>query len=141
MLKEHGFDPGPKRGEGTWDEFIRRHLNTLWACDFFTKKVWTLRGLVEYYVLFFIHIPTRRVHVAGMTPNPDGLWMAQQARNRSIFFEEQGEHKPTHIIRDRDSKFTPFGNSLIPTTPDLSVGDGSVSDSRKHDTTRFSQRE
>lgn len=33
VLKENGFDPGPKRGEGTWDEFIRRHLKTLWACD------------------------------------------------------------------------------------------------------------
>jgi putative transposase len=106
VLKENGFDPGPKRGDGTWDEFIRRHVKTLWACDFFTKKVWTLRGLVEYYVLFFIHIPTRRVHVAGMTPNPDGLWMAQQARNLSMFFEEQGKQKATHIIRDRDSKFT-----------------------------------
>ncbi len=44
VLKENGFDPGPKRGQGTWDEFIRRHLKTLWACDFFTKKVWTLRS-------------------------------------------------------------------------------------------------
>ena len=41
-----------------------------------------------------------------MTPNPDGVWMAQQARNLSIFFSEQGEAKPTHIIRDRDTKFT-----------------------------------
>ena len=48
VFKENGFDPGPKRGDGTWDEFIRRHLKTLWACDFFTKKVWTLGGLVEY---------------------------------------------------------------------------------------------
>lgn len=94
---------------GLWstrDEFIRRHLKTLWACDFFTKKAWTLRGLVEYYVLFFIHIPTRRVHAAGMTPNPDGVWMARQARNLCTFLEEQGDRKPTHIIRDRDSKFT-----------------------------------
>ena len=106
ILKENGFEPGPKRGEGTWHDFIRRHIKTVWACDFFTKKVWTIRGLVEYYVLFFIHIETRRVHVAGMTPNPDGPWMAQQARNMSMFFAEQGEHRPTHIIRDRDGKFT-----------------------------------
>ena len=106
ILIENGFDPAPKRGPGSWHEFVRRHLKTLWACDFFTKKVWTLRGPVEYYVLFFIHIATRRVHISGMTPNPDAIWMTQQARNMSMYFEEQGEYKPTHIIRDRDTKFT-----------------------------------
>ncbi len=82
-------------------------LSRLWATDFFTIKVWTLRGPVMYHVLFFIHVHTRRVHVAGMTTNPDGQWMAQQARNMSMVFDdEQEEHKPTHIVRDRDSKFT-----------------------------------
>jgi len=106
ILIENGFDPGPRRGEGTWDEFIRRHLKTLWACDFSTKKVWTFGGPVEYYVLLFIYIATRGVHIAGVTSNPDGSWLAEQARNMSMYFAEQGEHKPTHIIRDRDSKFT-----------------------------------
>lgn len=41
-----------------------------------------------------------------MTPNPNEIWMCQQARNLSMFFDEQGEKKPTHIIRDRDTKFT-----------------------------------
>jgi putative transposase len=113
ILKEYGFDPGPKRGEGTWHDFVQRHIKTLWACDFFTTEVWTLGGLVEYYVLFFIHIGTRRVHVAGMTPNPDGGWMAQQARNLCMLFDEQGDHRPTHIVRDRDAKFTPQFCSII----------------------------
>ena len=77
ILQENGFDPGPKRGRGTWHEFIERHIKTVWATDFFTKTVWTLRGPVTYYVLFFIHLHTRRVHFAGMTPNPDGVWMAK----------------------------------------------------------------
>jgi putative transposase len=106
-LQEHGFDPGPKRGHGTWHNFIQRHIKTVWATDFFTKTVWTGRGPVTYYVLFFIHLHTRRVHIAGMTPNPDGVWMAQVARNMSMVFgEEKTEIRPTHIIRDRDSKFT-----------------------------------
>jgi putative transposase len=113
ILRENGFDPGPKRGEGTWNEFIKRHIKTLWACDFFTKKVWTVRGLVEYYILFFIHIETRQVHIVGMTPNPDGIWMAQQARNLSMFFAEQGMHFPTHIILDRDTKFTKVFKSIL----------------------------
>ena len=50
---------------------------------------------------------SRRVHIAGMTPNPDGVWMAQVARNMSmVFAQEPAKFRPTHIIRDRDSKFT-----------------------------------
>src|SRR5581483_8936074 len=56
ILKEAGLDPGPKRGEGTWDEFLKRHAETLWACDFFSKRVWTAGGFVEMFVLFFIHL-------------------------------------------------------------------------------------
>jgi putative transposase len=89
------------------------HLKTLWATDFFTQTVWTLRGPVVYYVLFFIHLETRRVHIAGMTPNPDEIWMCQQARNLSMFFDEQGANKATHIIRDRDTKYTEHFCSIL----------------------------
>ncbi|MHB8863304.1 MAG: transposase family protein [Pirellulaceae bacterium] len=106
ILHEHGFEPGPKRGEGTWHEFVQRHMHTLWACDFFTAKVWTMCGLVDFYVLFFIHIETRHVRVVGMTPNPNQAWMAQQARNLCMLFDEQGDRRPNHIVRDRDTKFT-----------------------------------
>jgi putative transposase len=105
VLLENGFDLGPKRGEGSWDEFIRMHAMTLWACDFFSKKVWTLGGLVEYFVLFLIQPGTRQVHIAGITANPDGDWMAQQARNLCMFFAEQPE-QAMYLVCDRDAKFT-----------------------------------
>ena len=47
ILKEHGFDPGPKRGKGSWDEFLNIHAETLWACGFMSKKTWTLGGLID----------------------------------------------------------------------------------------------
>jgi putative transposase len=53
----------------------------LWACDFFSKKVWTLGGLVEAFVLLLIQVGSRRIHVAEMSTNPDGRWTVQQARN------------------------------------------------------------
>lgn len=53
ILKEHGFDMGPKRGRGTWSEFVKLHMKTLWATDFFTQTVWTLRGPVVYYIFFY----------------------------------------------------------------------------------------
>ena len=39
ILKEKGFEPGPKRGPGTWSDFVHRHAQTLWACDFFSNYV------------------------------------------------------------------------------------------------------
>jgi hypothetical protein len=51
------------------------------ATDFFTTEVWTTCGLVTYYILFFIHLASRKVHVAGVTPHPSARWMTQIARN------------------------------------------------------------
>ncbi len=104
ILREANLEPGPQRGEGGWYEFIQRHLSTLWACDFLSVKTWTICGVVEVYVLFFIHVGSRRVFVFGMTPHPDGPWVVQQARNASMVFGEQSE-APRYLIRDCDSKF------------------------------------
>ena len=106
ILREAGLDPGPKHGEDTWDAFITRHAATLWSCDFFTKRIWTLRGVVEIHVLFFLNVQTRRVHIAGLTTHPDRAWVAQQARNTAMFFAEQ-EVKPALLLRDNDGKFGP----------------------------------
>jgi hypothetical protein len=60
------------------------HLALLAATDFFTVEVLTLRGPVTYYVLFFIHLESRRVDIAGITPRPNELWMEQIARNVTV---------------------------------------------------------
>ncbi|MBL8823977.1 MAG: hypothetical protein JNJ77_15425 [Planctomycetia bacterium] len=71
ILIAAGIDPCPERGDKPWAEFIKQHAQTLWATDFFSKKVWTLRGFVDVFVLFFIHIESRRVILGGITTNPD----------------------------------------------------------------------
>ena len=66
ILKRHGIPPAPERKKTTtWKEFIRSHQAVLAATDFFTTEVWTVNGLVTYYVLFVMHVATRRVHIAG----------------------------------------------------------------------------
>jgi putative transposase len=71
MLKRHGIPPAPERQRTTtWKECIRTHLDVLVATDFCTAEVWTLGGLVTYYILFFIHLGSRTVHLAGVTPHP-----------------------------------------------------------------------
>ena len=60
--RRHGIPPAPERKKATtWTEFIRSHMDVLAATDFFTAEVWTQGGLVTYYVLFFMHLATRRV--------------------------------------------------------------------------------
>src|SRR5450756_2930086 len=82
ILHRHARPPAPARKRTTtWPAFIRTHLALLAGTDFFTAEVLTLRGLVTYYVLFFIHLESRRVDIAGITIHPDEPWMRQIARN------------------------------------------------------------
>ncbi|MEX0829802.1 MAG: hypothetical protein WD032_06130 [Nitrospirales bacterium] len=76
ILQRHGLPPAPERKKTTtWREFIRSNWDILVATDFFTTEVWTRSGLVTYYILFFIQVGSRKVHIAGLTPNPNGAWM------------------------------------------------------------------
>jgi transposase InsO family protein len=105
ILKRHGIPPAPERKTTTtWKEFIRTHMDVLVATDFFTAEVWTLGGLVTYYVLFFIHLGSRQVYVAGVTSHPNEAWMVQVARN--VTMEDWGCLSPgQYLIHDRDAKF------------------------------------
>jgi len=88
------------------------HKDVLVACDFFTKEVWTLGGLATYYVLFFIHVASRKVYVAGMTINPNEQWMKQIARNLTMaggsFLEGM-----KYLVLDRDAKFAASFRSIL----------------------------
>jgi transposase InsO family protein len=105
ILKRRGLPIAPDRKKTTtWREFIRTHMDMLWSTDFFSTEVWTLGGLVTFYVLFFIKLDTREVHIAGMTAHPNEAWMMQIARNLTM--DEWGVLKPgQYLIHDRDTKF------------------------------------
>ena len=102
ILKEEGIEPAPKRLEASWAEFLRRQAASILECDFLTVDTLFLK---RFYVLFFIGLATRRVHLAEVTTNPDGRWVTQQARNLLMQLEDDGV-QPRFLIRDRDSKFT-----------------------------------
>ena len=106
VLQRHGLPPAPERKRTTtWAAFVRTHLTLLAGTDFFTAEVLTLRGLVTYYVLFFIHLESRRVDIAGLTVHPDEAWMKQIARNATM--EGCGELMDCrYLLHDRDTKFT-----------------------------------
>jgi transposase InsO family protein len=103
ILRRAGLGPAPRRTGPTWSEFLRAQSRGALACDFFTVETVLLKTL---YVLFFIELSTRRVHVAGTTSRPDSAWVTQQARNLSITGRLEDKHV---LLRDRDAKFSgPF---------------------------------
>jgi transposase InsO family protein len=106
ILKRHGIEPAPERGKRTsWRTFLKAHWDVMAATDFFTIEVWTPKGLVTYYVLFVIHLATRKISIVGATPNPNGAFMMQIARNLTDEFDGFLRNR-SYLIMDRDSKFT-----------------------------------
>lgn len=105
ILKRHGIPPAPKRSQSTsWKDFIAAHMAVLAGTDFFTVEVLTWRGLVTYYVLFFLHLETRRVTLAGITRNPTETWMTQMARN-AVDEPAGAVRRCRYLLHDRDAKF------------------------------------
>jgi len=113
ILQRHGIPPAPERKRATtWADFIRRHMSVLAGTDFFTVEILTLRGLVTYYVLFFIHLDSRKVEIAGMTPHPNEAWMKQIARN--VTMDEWGFlGNCRYLIHDRDTKYCQSFRDII----------------------------
>jgi putative transposase len=102
VLRRHGIDPSPNRKGPVWSEFLPTQASSMLACDFFSVDTVLLNRL---YVLFFIELDTRRVHVTGITAHPTGSWVVQQARNLTTALGDRV--KPVKfLIRDRDTKFT-----------------------------------
>jgi putative transposase len=104
ILKDAGFDPGPKRGEGAWDEFLKEHAASLWQCDFVSKRILTLKGIREVFVLAFLNVKTRQVILSPTTQHPNEEWVVAQAE--SFVTKARGSGLPiSYVQRDRDRKF------------------------------------
>ena len=104
ILKHNGIIPVPIRKlHLSWSHFIAMHKDVITACDFFTTELITASGLVTFYVLFFIQIGSRKVHIAGITPHPNENWMKQIAKSLTMdswgFLNDQ-----KYLIFDRDTK-------------------------------------
>jgi putative transposase len=78
LLLAARLTPAPRRSGPSWRAFLRQQAASMIACDFFIVETISLR---RFYVLFFIELESRRVHLAGCTTNPTGGWVTQQARN------------------------------------------------------------
>lgn len=111
VLASADVPPAPERGEQSWRSFLRQQAASTLACDFFTVETLTLQRID---VLFFISLATRRLEFIACTPNPDGAWVTQQARNLVM---QLGEHQQQFrlLIHDRDTKFSRAFNEVFRT--------------------------
>ncbi len=112
ILKAIGIEPAPERKQSTsWNTFLKAHWETLAAIDFTTTEVWTLGGLVTHYILVVMDLKSRRIHVAGVTTQPNAAWVRQVGRNLTDSFDGfLNEH--THLLIDRDTSFLPLRDFL-----------------------------
>ncbi len=102
ILIRHRLPPAPERDGLSWRLFLRQQAATMLACDFLTvETVW----LTRIYVLFFVSLERRRIEFVASTSNPDGRWVAQQARNLLMHLADH-EQSFRFLLHDRDSKFS-----------------------------------
>jgi putative transposase len=80
ILKENDHDPYSRKGPGSWDELIQRHAQTLWQCDFFSKRVFSRFGFPQLFAMVFINVATRKVWVSPATRNPTEVWVEEQGK-------------------------------------------------------------
>ncbi|MGD0928852.1 MAG: integrase core domain-containing protein [Streptosporangiaceae bacterium] len=97
-----GIDPAPRRSGPTWKQFLTAQARGIVAADFVHVDTVLLRRL---YALIVIEHGTRRVHLAGITPHPDGGWTAQAARNLLMDLGQRAA-SVKFLIRDRAGQFS-----------------------------------
>lgn len=102
ILLRHGLPPAPERDRLSWRRLLRQQAATILACDFLTVET---VSLTRIHVLFFVSLERRRIEFVASTTNPDGRWVAQQARNLLMLLAD-GERSFRFLLHDRDSKFS-----------------------------------
>lgn len=109
LLKRSDCPPPPEKTKSKpnipWSKFVSAHMESLVACDFFTKPVPYPARQVRHLCAGLLHLGSRRVYLSQPTFHPDEPWVMQQARNVAMWLDDHGI-EVRYLIHDRDTKFT-----------------------------------
>src|SRR5205814_1918642 len=128
ILRQAGLGSAGERAGLSWHAFLRAEADSMLAVDFFTVETVSLQRL---HMLFFLELAGRRVHLAGCTANPTGVWGTQQARQITWTVREKST-PPRFLIRDRDSKFTRDFDTVFAVRASRSSGHRCAESERDH---------
>ena len=104
ILKAAGLDPDPRHRPGVWDDFLHKHAETLWQCDFFSKRILSRLGLPQVFAMVLINVATRKVWVSPCTKRPNGAWVKKQVDAFLLHAARNG--RPVGLVsRDRDKLY------------------------------------
>lgn len=112
ILKAGGYDTQPRRGHGSWDEFVKRHAISLWQCDFLSRRVVTCTGFRDAFVLVFLHVKTRQVIVSPATLAPDDAWVRHESQ-RFVTTARERRLRVRLLQHDCDRKFSRAFRALM----------------------------
>ena len=112
VLIAAGIPPAPRRSGWSWKKFLKAHATSLIAADFLCVDTVFFKRL---YVLFFIHMASRRILAASCTAEPTEAWVTQQARQLCWKLEDE-DIKLGYVIHDRDKKFAPKADTVFRST-------------------------
>jgi putative transposase len=101
ILRDHGYEPNSRRGPGSWDELLKMHAETLWQCDFFSRRVFSRFGMPQLFAMVFLNLATRRVWISPATRNPTEAWVEEQAK-AFIAHVDANDLRVDLVTRDND---------------------------------------
>ena len=107
MLYDMGYWDAEKTVKGIpWNDFLKRFEKVTWAGDFFSTEVWTDHGQWTFYTLFFIHLETQKVIIAGTTNHCTSQWLVNTLKWWTGAGESPFGPDARFLIRDRDRRYT-----------------------------------
>jgi len=104
ILKAAGIDPHRRRRPGIWDDFLQKHADSLWQCDFFSERILSRLGLPQVCALVFLNVARRQVWISPCTKKPTGAWVKRQVD--AVLLHAARNRLPVGMVfRDRDKKY------------------------------------
>lgn len=106
VLYDLGYFMERKKRNGiSWREFKKSYADVTWAADFFSVEVLSKYGILTYQVMFFVHLGSGEVFIAGASPHATSEWVISKIKQWTDVDSPFGT-SAKFLIRDCDRRYT-----------------------------------